>query len=97
MFSLLLGFLLFFDIEIQEFREIKNVICITILNIIYICGITFKNNKMKTNKAKKEIKKFDLEKLQFAKLKNMRLIIGGKQDPDTGTATSNRCDRKKLD
>lgn len=53
---------------------------------------------MKTNKAKKEIKKFDLEKLQFAKLNNMRLIIGGRpEDPETGTATSSRCDRKKQD
>jgi hypothetical protein len=52
---------------------------------------------MKTNKAKKEIKKFDLEKMKFAKLKNIHLIIGGGGDPATGTATSSRCDKKKLD
>jgi hypothetical protein len=50
---------------------------------------------MKTNKSKKEKHKFDLEKMQFAKLKNMHLILGGGDDPDTGTATSRRCDKKK--
>jgi len=49
---------------------------------------------MKTNKSKKDSKKFDLEKIKFAKLKNMHLIIGG-GDPDTGTATSSRCNKKK--
>ncbi|MFH6994185.1 hypothetical protein [Flavobacterium sp. FlaQc-48] len=55
---------------------------------------------MKTNNSKKESNKFDLEKMEFAKLKNMHLINGGQidledPDPDTGTATSNRCNRKK--
>ena len=53
---------------------------------------------MKTNKSKKEIKKFDLEKFSFAKLKNMHIIIGGEgEDPDTGTATSSRCNIKKKE
>lgn len=83
--------------KFRNFEKLKLWICITMLNIIYICDITIKKNKMKTNSDKKEIKKFDLEKLKFAKLKNMHLIIGGKQDPETGTATSSRCDRKKQD
>jgi len=53
---------------------------------------------MKTNKSKKESKKFDLEKMNVTKLKNLHLIVGGGNlegdDPDTGTATSNRCDKK---
>ena len=51
---------------------------------------------MKTNNSKKEIKKFDLDKMNFAKLKNMKFIVGGGDDPDTGTATSKRCDRKII-
>ena len=50
---------------------------------------------MKTETTKKDSKKFDLEKMEFAKLKNIHLITGGGDDPDTGTATSRRCDPKK--
>ena len=55
---------------------------------------------MKNKKYKEEINKFDLEKMNFAKLKNMHLIKGGyiseeNPDPDTGTATSKNCNRKK--
>ncbi|RYJ39602.1 hypothetical protein NU08_1271 [Flavobacterium anhuiense] len=36
---------------------------------------------MKTKKEKKEVQKFGLEKFEVAKLKNLRLIIGGGDDP----------------
>ncbi|WP_316635042.1 hypothetical protein [uncultured Flavobacterium sp.] len=33
------------------------------------------------NKEKKPSKKFNLEKFEVAKLKNMRVIVGGNDDP----------------
>jgi hypothetical protein len=51
---------------------------------------------MKTNKDKKSNKKFDLEKMKVAKLKNMHLIIGGGDDPNTGTATSSMCKKDTV-
>ena len=32
---------------------------------------------MKTKKTQKDVNKFDLNKFEIAKLKNMRLVIGG--------------------
>lgn len=58
---------------------------------------------MKTDKSKKESQKFSLEKMNFAKLKNTHLVVGGKavalelDDPNTGTATSKYCDKKKVE
>jgi len=36
---------------------------------------------MKKKKEKKEVQKFDLEKFEVVKLKNLRLIVGGGDDP----------------
>nr|WP_199001155.1 hypothetical protein [Flavobacterium sp. ASV13] len=53
---------------------------------------------MKSKKTGKEVKKFDLEKMKLAKLKNLHLISGGGggDDPDTGTATSSKCNNKSA-
>lgn len=48
-----------------------------------------KTKKMKTNNEKKN-KKFGLEKFEVAKLKNMRVIIGGNAEEDDPVDTNHK-------
>ncbi|KLT68355.1 MULTISPECIES: hypothetical protein [Flavobacterium] len=44
-------------------------------------------NKRNMKKIKKENKKFDLDKMEVAKLKNLRVIVGGNVAPTNPTDT----------